>query len=123
MEARRQRWFNMPDHKRREREPKMRKCISLKLTCRGAPTCHVLSEGIGEVMRKGGPGNSNYFEIGVWFDEAEDSIQIASNDVASLHTTVRANAKLRRGHPNLFKKLTKILRENDAPAPQNLPDA
>lgn len=74
-------------------------------------------------MRKSGPGKSIYFEIGVWYDETDDSIHIASNDVADFHTTVRANAKLKRGHPNLFKKLSKILRENDAPAPQNPPDA
>ena len=69
-------------------------------------------------MRKSDPGNSIYLEIGVWYDEAKDSIHIASNDVADFHTTVRADAKLKRGHPNLFEKLARNLRDNGAPAPQ-----
>lgn len=68
-------------------------------------------------MRKSGPGNSIYLQIGIWYDEAKDSIHIASNDVPDFHTTVRADAKLKRGHPNLFRKLARILREGDAPAP------
>ncbi|MCY4394911.1 MAG: hypothetical protein OXC10_07240 [Rhodospirillaceae bacterium] len=72
-------------------------------------------------MRKSEPGNSIYLEIGVWYDEAKDSIHIASNDVVDFHTTVRADAKLKRGHPNLFRKLAKILRDNGAPAPQDEP--
>ena len=63
--------------------------------------------------------NRPYFEIGVWYDEDRGSIHIASNDVPSFHTTVRADAKLKRGHPNLFRKLEKILRDNGTPAPQD----
>ena len=72
-------------------------------------------------MRKSEPGNSIYLEMGVWYDEARDSIHIASNDVPDFHTTVRADAKLKRGHPNLFRKLAKVLRDSGAPAPQELP--
>ena len=72
-------------------------------------------------MHKSEPGNSIYLEIGVWYDEAKESIHIASNDVVDFHTTVRADAKLKRGHPNLFRKLAKILRDNGAPAPQDEP--
>ena len=60
-------------------------------------------------MRKSKPGNSIYLEIGVWYDKATDSIHIASNDAPDFHTTVRADAKLKRGHPNLFRKLAKVL--------------
>ena len=69
-------------------------------------------------MRTSKPGNSVYFEIGVWYEEATESIHIASNDVSDFHTTVRADAKSKHGHPNLFGKLTKLLRDNGAPAPQ-----
>ncbi len=58
-------------------------------------------------MSRSKPGNSIYLEIGVWYDEDRGSIHIASNDVPNFHTTVRADAKLKRGHPNLFRKLAK----------------
>ena len=72
-------------------------------------------------MRKSKPGNSIYLEIGVWYDKATDSIHIASNDAPDFHTTVRADAKLKRGHPNLFRKLAKVLRDSGAPSPQEAP--
>lgn len=72
-------------------------------------------------MRKSKPGNAVYLEVGVWYDEASDSIHIASNDVPDFHTTVRADEKLKRGHPNLFGKLAKVLRDGGAPAPQEAP--
>ena len=37
--------------------------------------------------------------------------------VAGLHTTVSADPTGRRGHPNLFGKLAKCLKEAGAPAP------
>ena len=69
-------------------------------------------------MRISEPGNSIYFEIGVWYEKETGNIHIASNDVANFHTTVRRDAKLKRGHPNLFRKLAKVLRDGGAPAPQ-----
>ena len=72
-------------------------------------------------MRMSELGNGVYLEIGVWYVETQDSIHIASNDVADFHTTVRADASLKRGHPNLFNKLAKILRDGGAPAPQQGP--
>ena len=57
-----------------------------------------------------------YFGIGVWFDAKRNRIRIQSDD-AGFITTVRADASLRRGHPNLFRKLAKVLRDNGAPAP------
>ena len=75
-------------------------------------------------MRTSEPGNSVYLEIGVWYKEETGSIHIASNDVPDFHTTVRADAKLKRGHPNMFRKLAKILRDSGAPAPkEGSPDA
>ncbi|MDE0303427.1 MAG: hypothetical protein OXI87_00875 [Albidovulum sp.] len=68
-------------------------------------------------MRRSGPGNSIYFEVGVWYDEEQDSIHITASDVQGFHTTVRKDPKLKRGHPNLFGKLAKLLREQGAPSP------
>ena len=56
------------------------------------------------------------FGIGVWFDAKRNCIKIQSDD-AGFITTVRADPSLKRGHPNLFRKLAKILRDNGAPAP------
>ncbi len=72
-------------------------------------------------MRKSKPGNAIYLEVGIWYDEARDSIHIASNDVPDLHTTVHADERRKRGHPNVFKKLAKVLRDGGAPAPQEAP--
>lgn len=75
-------------------------------------------------MRTSEPGNSVYLEIGIWYKEETGSIHITSNDVAGFHTTVLRDAKLKRGHPNLFSKLAKVLRDGGAPAPQEgSPDA
>lgn len=72
-------------------------------------------------MRKSKPGNAIYLEVGVWYDEARGSIHIASNDVPDLHTTVHADERRKRGYPNLFRKLAKVLRDGGAPAPQEAP--
>ena len=75
-------------------------------------------------MRTSEPGNSVYLEIGVWYKEETGSMHIASNDVPDFHTTVRADAKLKRVHPNMFRKLAKILHDSGAPAPkEGSPDA
>lgn len=68
-------------------------------------------------MRKSEPGNSIYFEVGVWYDEEQGSIHMAAKGAPGFHTTVRQDPTLKRGHPNLFKKLVKCLRDNGAPAP------
>ncbi|MCY4463470.1 MAG: hypothetical protein OXC26_24210 [Albidovulum sp.] len=68
-------------------------------------------------MRKSKPGNSIYFEIGVWYNEKKNSIHITARDVHGFHTTVRQDPKLKRGHPNLFGKLAKLLHEKGAPSP------
>ena len=69
-------------------------------------------------MRTSEPGNSIYFEIGVWYNEETGSIHMTAKDAPGFHTTVRQDSKLKRGHPNLFKKLARCLREKGAAAPQ-----
>ncbi len=68
-------------------------------------------------MRTSKPGNSIYFEVGVWYNETTGSIHMTTKDAPGFHTTVRQDPKLKRGHPNMFKKLAKCLRDNGAPAP------
>ena len=71
-----------------------------------------------ETLRKSRPGNKVHFGIGVWFDAKRNCIKIQSDD-AEFITTVSADASLRRGHPNLFRKLANVLRDNGAPAPSD----
>ena len=72
-------------------------------------------------MRKSKPGNSIYLEMGVWYDEGQESIRMTASGVPGFHTTVRRDPRLKRGHPNLFDKLAKCPRDNGAPAPQEAP--
>lgn len=62
-------------------------------------------------------GNSVYLQLGVWYDEKQDQIHITAKDVPGFHTTVARNPTSKRGHPNLFWKLAKVLAEAGAPGP------
>ena len=64
-----------------------------------------------------GPGKSVYMEVGIWWDESQDQIHLTAKDVKGFHTTVSQDAGSRRGHPNLFMKLAKVLRDAGAPHP------
>ena len=68
-------------------------------------------------MRRSKPGKTVYLEIGVWYNEDQESIHITAKGVDGFHTTVNRNPESKRGHPNLFDKLAKCLRDSDAPAP------
>jgi hypothetical protein len=67
-------------------------------------------------MRASKPGKSVYLELGIWYDEAQGHIHLTAKNVPGFHTTVSANPTSRRGHPNLFGKLAKCLRDSGAPA-------
>ncbi|MGI9488091.1 MAG: hypothetical protein ACR2RF_19870 [Geminicoccaceae bacterium] len=68
-------------------------------------------------MRKSEPGNSVYFEVGVCFNQDTGKIHITGKDVEGFHTTVNADPQSKRGHPNLFMKLARCLRDAGAPHP------
>ncbi len=64
-------------------------------------------------------GNTVYFKIAVWYDPSTNSINLRSKpDGRYLINTVRSDPSLKRGHPNLFNQLARILRDNGAPAPE-----
>ncbi len=70
-------------------------------------------------MRKSKPGNSVYFEVGIWYDKKKGVIDITWRDYDgnSRKTNVSGDTKRQNGHPNLFRRLAQILRDNGAPAP------
>jgi hypothetical protein len=69
-----------------------------------------------------GPGRSVYLEMGIWWDAQQGHIHLTGKDVPGFHTTVSADEGSKRGHPNLFAKLAKVLRDNGAPHPP-IPEA
>ena len=64
-----------------------------------------------------GPGKSVYLEVGIWWDEAQGHIHLTAKNVPGFHTTVGNDPTGKRGHPNLFMKLAKVLRDAGAPHP------
>jgi hypothetical protein len=68
-------------------------------------------------MQTSKPGKSVYLSVGVWYDEDQGHIHLTAKDVHGFHTTVSPDPNSKRGHPNLFGKLAKCLRDAGAPAP------
>ena len=69
------------------------------------------------------PGKSVYLDVGVWYDEDQGHIHLTARNVEGFHTTVSPDPSSVRGHPNLFAKLAKALKEAGAPGPAEIPDA
>jgi hypothetical protein len=63
-------------------------------------------------------GNAIYLNVGVWYDPKDGQIHLTARDVKGFHTTVKSDGQSNRGHPNLFRKLAKCLKEAGAPAPE-----
>ncbi|MCV3240577.1 hypothetical protein [Mesorhizobium sp. ZC-5] len=54
------------------------------------------------------------FDVSIWYNEKSRHIHIAGGGFRS---TVNADPESKRYHPNLFKKLARVLREQGKPAP------
>ena len=68
-------------------------------------------------MKTSKPGNSVYLDVGVWYDEEQAQIHLTAKNVEGFHTTVSNDPESKRGHPNLFGKLAKVLKDAGAPHP------
>ncbi|WP_132307009.1 hypothetical protein [Komagataeibacter saccharivorans] len=62
-------------------------------------------------------GQTAYLRIGAWYDSEQDSIHLTLPRSGWFHTTVRRDAKSKRGHPNLFEKLARAMEIAGVPAP------
>lgn len=72
-----------------------------------------------EVIRKSEKGgNSIYMQVGVWYQPETGEIHLTVPGSGWFHTTVNNKPNSKRGHPNLYGKLARALREKDAPAPE-----
>jgi len=68
-------------------------------------------------MRLSKKGKTVTFEVCAWWDSEDQKIHLASNESETLILTVGSDPGSERGHPKLFRELTKILRDAGAPAP------
>lgn len=69
------------------------------------------------VIEASKPGKSAYVRMGMWWDEDQGHIHLTAPGVHGFHTTVNDKPESKRGHPNLFAKLAKALRDAGAPHP------
>ena len=60
-------------------------------------------------------GKSVKLEIQVWYDEKSGHIKLAGKGLTA--STVSSDASSVRYHPNLYRKLARVLREAGVPAP------
>ncbi len=62
-------------------------------------------------------GNTAYLNVGIWYDADQRHIHMTLPHSRWFHTTVTDDPKSKRGHPNLFGKLARALKEAGAPYP------
>jgi len=63
-------------------------------------------------------GNTAYLNVGVWYDKDTGHIHMTLPNSGWFHTTVNVDQKSKRGHPNLYGKLARALKEAGVPAPE-----
>jgi hypothetical protein len=68
-------------------------------------------------IRKSDKGKTAYLNVGVWYDAETGHIHMTLPHTGWFHTTVNADPTSKRGHPNLYSKLARALKEAGVPAP------
>lgn len=61
--------------------------------------------------------NTAYLKVGIWYDPDKDHIHVAVPKSDWFITTVSNDPSSKRGHPNLYGKLARALREAGVPGP------
>lgn len=72
---------------------------------------------MGDIRRAEKGDNTAYLNIGAWYDQATGHIHLTLPHSGWFHTTVTDRATSKRGHPNLYGKLARALREAGVPGP------
>lgn len=70
-----------------------------------------------DIRRSERGGNTAYLEVGVWYNAETGHIHMTLPNSKWFHTTVNNDVASKRGHPNLFAKLARALKEAGAPGP------
>lgn len=70
-----------------------------------------------EIKKSERGGKTAYLKMGAWYDDRNGHIHLAIPGTDWFHTTVAPNTESKRGHPNLYGKLARALRDAGVPAP------
>lgn len=62
-------------------------------------------------------GKTATFTVTAWYNEESGHIHLAMPDSDWFISTVNADPASSRGHPNLYRKLARALKEQGKPAP------
>jgi hypothetical protein len=73
---------------------------------------------VASIRRSERGGKSAYLDVGIWYDQQTDQIHMTVRNSGWFHTTVDRDPTSKRGHPNLFAKLSRALKEAGAPHPE-----
>jgi hypothetical protein len=71
-----------------------------------------------DIRKSEAGGNTVYLNIGAWYDKESGHIHLTLPHSGWFHTTVTGDAGSKRGHPNLFAKLSRALKEGGVPGPE-----
>ena len=71
-----------------------------------------------DIRKAEGGENTAYLNVGVWLNSATGHIHMTLPHSGWFHTTVSPDADSKRGHPNLYGKLARALREAGVPSPE-----
>jgi hypothetical protein len=66
-------------------------------------------------MRVSGKDKTVTFEISVWWNPDDQSFHVSRRDGGKFILTVNRDPTSLRGHPNLFRELSKVLKAAGAP--------
>ena len=71
-----------------------------------------------EIQKSKRGGKTAYLDVGAWYDERNGHIHLSMPGTNWFHTTVAPDPESKRGHPNLYGKLARALRDAGVPAPE-----
>jgi hypothetical protein len=63
-------------------------------------------------------GKTVTFEVSAWWNPKDGKIRLRSKEAEEFILTVNDDPRKARGHPKLFRELTKILRAAGVPGPK-----
>lgn len=72
---------------------------------------------MGDIRKSERGGHTAYLNIGAWYDDQTGHIHLTLPRSGWFHTTVSPDPASKRGHPNLYEKLARALKEANVPAP------
>jgi hypothetical protein len=74
----------------------------------------------GDIRKSDKGDNTAYLNIGAWYDRSTGHIHLTLPHSGWFHTTVAPDESSKRGHPNLYSKLARALKEAGVPGPEVL---